>query len=281
VVFNELQQWDQALSCWQHSLTVSPDNPATHRLLGHFFYLQNRLPEALPHYRQVLALRPDDADARFSLDVLSGTARPARAPADHVTGLFDSYAGFFDKDLVERLGYRGPALLKTALEPSPPPRSLAVLDLGCGTGLCGVEFREWAQRLVGVDLSPKMLARARQRKIYDELIQSDLLALNRYPEECYDLVLAGDVLIYLGELEALMQAVSRTLRPGGRFAFTVELLGEPDYRVLPTGRFAHSQAYLQRIAAASRLREVCMNRAVIRTEQGQDVPGLAVVLSRP
>jgi predicted TPR repeat methyltransferase len=281
IVCTQLQQWEEAAACWQRSLSISPDDPQTLCNLARSWVLQGCFDEALSCYRRLLTLRPEDVEVRLLIEALSNAPPPERVPADFVTNLFNSYAASFDRDLLERLGYRGPDLLKSALGPAPAARSLVVLDLGCGTGLCGLQFRDWAKDLIGVDLSPKMLAVARQRGIYDELLESDLLAAVQQSESRFDLVVAGDVFVYLGDLGPLFAGIHRALRPGGRLAFTVEHLEGTGYRLLPTLRFAHSRDYLQQLATRTQLQPVIMNEAVLRTEQGQDAPGLVVVLSRP
>jgi predicted TPR repeat methyltransferase len=272
------EQWDDAIQCWRRSLDLNAHDPRTHRNLGSALLQRQRPAEALPHFRQVLAVNPNDEQARLLVDILSGAASWAQVPAEYVVSVFDGYADTFDQDLVENLGYRGPALLQAALGSAPSTRSLDILDLGCGTGLCGVAFRDWARTLVGVDLSARMLARARERGVYDRLIQSDLLPALADARESFDLVLAGDVLVYLGDLTPLFAAVQRALRPGGRFAFTVELADGTGYRVLPTIRFAHSRAYLQELAAQTQMRELTVHETVLRREHGQQVAALVVVL---
>jgi predicted TPR repeat methyltransferase len=277
----ELKQWREASECWRRSLALDPRDPHTYRLLGNALNQVGRTAEALTCFRQVRALCPDDPEARLMVEALGRPSAPAGLPAAHVAATFDGSASQFDQLLVEKLEYCVPEVLETVLGPKPGPRSLDVLDLGCGTGLCGVVFRDWARRLVGVDLSPGMLARARDRGIYDQLILSDLVAAARDSAETFDLVLAGDVLPYLGDLEPMARAVYRVLRPGGRFGFSVELLDTGEYRLLPAQRFAHSRAYLEDLARRTQMREVCVQPTVIRREHGEGVPGLVVVWSRP
>jgi predicted TPR repeat methyltransferase len=276
-----LEQRDEAIACWRRSLEINPNDARTHHNFGSALLQQHRPAEALPHFRQVLAVNPNDAQARVLVDVLGGTASWTQVPADYVLSLFDRYAASYDQHLVENLGYRGPALLQAALGTPPEPRSLDILDLGCGTGLCGAAFSDWARALVGVDLSAQMLAKARARGIYDRLIQSDLLPALADARESFDLVLAADVLVYLGELAPLFTAVRQALRPGGRFAFTVELAEGTSYRVLPTIRFAHSRAYIQELATRTRMREISIQETVLRREQKQEVAALVIVLGAP
>jgi predicted TPR repeat methyltransferase len=273
-----LQQWREAAACWRRSLEGDPTNLNTQRQLGDALNIQGNYPEALLSYQHVLAQRPDDVEARYLVEALRGDAPPTRAPADYVATLFDSYAPHFDQTLVGRLNYRGPEMLQAALELPTQARSLDVLDLGCGTGLCGMRFREWAATLIGVDLSPNMLAKARERGVYDELILGDLLTVLQENEGRFDLILAGDVFVYLGELGPIFEAVKLALRPGGRFAFTVELCDGPGYQLLSTVRFAHSVGYLQNLAKRWQMEELCLREVILRSEFGRNLAGLVVVL---
>ena len=276
-----LRRWDDAIACWRRSLELNPRSAATCRHLANTLNISGRYREAAECYEKVLAAAPDDIEARALVDALRGKA-PPQLPRRYVTELFDGYAPQFDHNLRDVLNYRGPEALKAALEPAPPPPGLAILDLGCGTGLCGREFRAWARTLIGVDLSPKMLEQARKRGVYDEVIESDLLPALEARERRFDLILAGDVFVYIGDLQAIFTAVYRALRPGGRFAFTVERLDEGDgFRLQPTVRYAHSRSYLHETAAKAGLKELQMQEIVIRTENGQPIAGSAVVLAHP
>jgi len=277
-VHTKLGQHDEAAACLRLSLAHNPNNLAALRNLGNACYWRGNNAEALDCYRRLLSLCPSDAQVRMLVDALSG-AKLSRLPADYLIAHYDGVATRWDQEIVARLGYRSPELLQEALGPAPPPRSLDVLDLGCGTGLCGLRFRDWARTLTGVDQSSHMLAKARERGGYDELIQGDLLIPLQEREEAFDLILASDVLLYLGDLEPVYQGVARALRPGGNFAFTVDVHEESDYRLMPPIHFAHSRTYLQNLAAKTRLREVTVNPVVFPREGGQ-AAGLVVVLSR-
>ncbi|MFO0965140.1 MAG: tetratricopeptide repeat protein [Gemmataceae bacterium] len=280
VALKDIGAGEEAIECWRRSLAYNAGDANVHRNLGTFLSQRGRLAEALDCYQQVAALRPDDAGVRFVVEALRGAGGVTQMPADYVTQLFDSYAAHFDKDLVDRLGYRGPALLKAVLSPAPPRHSLDILDLGCGTGLCGAAFRDWAKRLVGVDLSPRMLAEAQRRGVYDELIEEELLTTLRQAEGAFDLILAGDVLVYLGDLRPLFEAARRALRPGGRFAFTIELAEGSGYRLLASVRFAHGLEYVRRRAAAAGFEELRQESIVIRLEDGLPLAGLVMALGR-
>jgi predicted TPR repeat methyltransferase len=140
--------------------------------------------------------------------------------------LFDVYAQRFDSHLVQVLNYSVPEKLaaSAALFPSGGEK-WAILDLGCGTGLSGAAIAQFARHMVGVDLSSKMLDKARERNLYARLEQLDLLAMmEAEPAASYDVVFAADVFVYLGKLDELVSQARRLLRPGGLFAFSVESL---------------------------------------------------------
>ena len=56
----------------------------------------------------------------------------------------------------------------------PPQPVYDILDAGCGTGLCGVLLKPLARSLTGVDLSASMLKKAKQRGIYDRLVEDEI-----------------------------------------------------------------------------------------------------------
>ena len=158
---------------------------------------------------------------------------------------------------------------------------LDVLDAGCGTGLAGPLFRSWARQLDGVDLSPRMLAQARERGLYDRLDLGDLTETLLARPRTYDLILAADVLVYFGDLGPVLTAAREGLRPGGWFAFFVERNSESGFALRDTGRYVHSLDYLHQEAKAADLEEADVAEAPLRLQSGQPVAGLVMVLRKP
>lgn len=215
--------------------------------------------------------------AELHLARLGAAATPGLAPAGYIRRLFDQYADRFDAHLTERLGYRGPGLLADALASLGAERFGQVLDLGCGTGLCGVRFRDMSERLTGVDLSPRMIEAARRKDIYDCLDVDEVEPfLAREPARSADLILAGDVFVYFGALAPVFCAASRTLAQAGLFAFTLQRLSHGDFELGSDMRFSHSEDYVRRLAAAAGLRIVFMEQGSTRKDADADVPGLVV-----
>ena len=211
-----------------------------------------------------------------------GEATPAMT-AVYVRRLFDQHAPEFDRALLERLDYRGPQILVAAVEKAAgrPLRFGSVLDLGCGTGLAGMAFRPFCGRLVGVDLSPAMIERARTKGLYDRLIAADLFDhLAGAGNAEIHLVLAADVLVYLAELGRLHGKVARVLAPGGLFAFTVETHDGPGVVLQETLRYAHGADHVRAAIAAAGLTLLMLEPVSTRTEKGAPVPGLVAVARR-
>jgi predicted TPR repeat methyltransferase len=219
------------------------------------------------------------------LAACSGRDVPARASDGFVEKTFDSFARSFDSKLA-KLQYRAPALVAGALALTgvSPSKALDVLDAGCGTGLCGPLVQPYARRLVGVDLSAKMLDQARARNVYDELVKGELTAFLRGARAAYDIIVSADTLCYFGPLDEVAAAVADALRPGGRFVFTVEELvgGESDagYLLSLHGRYAHARQYVERVLAEANLRSE-IEVAELRLEAGDPVAGLVVRAAKP
>ena len=233
----------------------------------------DRRQEASAACRAALALDPGFDEAQFLLASLEGD--PDRSPPTYIRNVFDKYAGHFERDLVERLGYRTPDMLAEIARHhlSPAPKSLSVLDLGCGTGLAGAALAPLASRLVGIDLSPAMLAEARKRGLYADLVEGDLESMDF--DQPFDLAVAADVLIYLGALGPTFAAIDRALTPSGAIMFSVEELTDGEtFRLTSDLRYAHAEGYIDRLAAEVGWTKIVAERASLRRQGDKPVPGV-------
>jgi predicted TPR repeat methyltransferase len=227
-------------------------------------------------------LWPESAAARYLLSSLLGDPNLPRSPDDYIVASFDKFAERFDTQLVDVLRYDVPEQLSALLrEQVEPGRRYDTLDAGCGTGLCGPLLRPLARRLTGVDLSSKMLARARAREVYDALVCEELTAFLAKAAGSYDLLVAADVFVYFGDLRSFFDAAANALRPGGLFAFSTETTELGDHRLLHSGRFAHAPAYVEAVARATGPFETRASRATtLRFEGRERVRGVLFVLQR-
>lgn len=243
--------------------------------------------EAAQAWRRVAGIDPGGVfGAEMNLARLDGRTSPTLSEA-YIRALFDDYAPRFDRHLVDTLGYRGPAILKEALDRAVPGRVFArALDLGCGTGLMAGALRGRAVTIDGVDLSAAMVRLARHTGHYAALTVGSLdAALAASPAAGYDLVTAADVFVYIGNLAPVLAGVSHALARGGLLAFTVQTPSTPGsgphaYALGPDLRFAHAPAYVEAALTRAGLRLELLEAAAIRTERRDGVPGLAAVASK-
>ncbi len=159
------------------------------------------------------------------------------------------YAETFDRDLIDNLNYQSPRLLAQLIARTVPADArLDILDIGCGTGLMGEGLRALKRILTGVDLSPNMLEQARRRGIYDRLSKATSRRSWMTQTDQFDLTVSTDVFIYIGDLAGIFAGVRRALRSDGLFCFSVEAVDDGDFVLRPTLRYAHSLAYLTKLA---------------------------------
>lgn len=281
----------EAITAYQRAVQTDPQLPDAWTELGNEYRQVGRHEDAERCYREALARGGDAAMLHYFLAAMKGDAQQITAtPPHYVRQLFDQYAEQFDDHLVRQLGYRGHERLIDLLPPGAGTRFPRVLDLGCGTGLCGVHLRANLllrhDVLAGVDISPAMLEKARARGVYDTLHPLDIHEfLSTPPEQPFDLVLGADVFIYLGALDSVFAAMTQWLRPGGWLAFTVETpSAEPTpaqgLELRTSMRYAHSPAYLRELAMRHGLTVMHMQDDVLRLDQRQPVAGAYVYLRR-
>jgi len=229
-----------------------------------------------------LQLQPGNAEVPYLMKAIKGESSLDRSPEDYIAEHFDSFADGFDAKLIGVLGYDVPEKLCSAVRRiAPAGRKYNALDAGCGTGLCAPLLRPIANRLTGVDLAPKMLEQAAKRGLYDELLREELTSfLNRSPLR-FDLIVAADVAIYIGDLLPVFSGAANAIQPGGLLAFSTEFWSGEGYRLQPSGRFAHSPAYVRSLAAPHFHEQICEG-TTIRLEAGSRVPGhLFVFVKNP
>jgi predicted TPR repeat methyltransferase len=238
-----------------------------------------RLPEAAHAFRQALAHGGDEALNRYLLASVEGSTAPPAAPRAYVEALFDSYAEGFDQHLTSKLGYRTPQLLAALL---PPGRRFdAALDLGCGTGLMAPLLAPCCAAIDGVDLSRPMLEKAGVSGLYRQLWHDDVAAHLQASRVQYALVVAADVFVYVGALDGVFEGLRRVLAPGGLFLFSLEESTGGDLVLRASSRYAHSQAYVERLAAAQGFAPLRIERGTLRRDQQRPIGGLLCLLAAP
>jgi predicted TPR repeat methyltransferase len=272
-----------AVETLQPLLRRPPGQPTGLLALGRAWLDLGERKKAIDALRRCLDADPADPSlVQALIDHIEGDPTETMSQA-YVRALFDRYADRFDEDLTIRLKYQAPQLLRAMVDqiPGMVPGTLDVLDVGCGTGLAGVAFRSLARHLHGSDLAPRMVEKARRRGVYDHLEVAELVeGIARSPAS-WDLVVAADVLVYVGDLAPVMRAAASGLRSGGLFCATVEQCGGDHFALGPSRRYVHSAAYIRRVSAEAGLELLVLEEAVPRWEKSQPVPGFAFAVRLP
>jgi predicted TPR repeat methyltransferase len=272
------ERHQEALSHFGEALSLDPQETYYLRLLARAYGAMGRLDDARATYLRWLEQAPGDPQALHLLAALGDDAPPERATNAYVEYEFDRFAETFDMQLAA-LGYRAPELVALAVERAlgRPAAQCRMLDLGCGTGLCGPRLRPFASELVGVDLSQKMLSLAHARAVYDRLVRQELVDFLACCGDGHDAVVSADTLCYFGRLDEVFDGVHRSLRTGGVWVFTVEShSGMQDYVLALHGRYSHGRAYVEQQLIKAGFSRLELGAAVLRHENGVPVAGWIV-----
>jgi len=271
---------EEAESLARSVLDARPDEADAHEDLGRVLKNQERLLEAAGCLQRALDLDPARGPALKHLIAAYMGEKPDAAPHDYVQDLFDDFADVFDEHLVTLLEYRAPIELKAIVTEAvgPDHRFVRALDLGCGTGLSGVEFAALADEMWGVDLSPQMIEKARDKGVYRRLAAGGMEDFLEHVETSFDLFVAADVFVYLGNLKSMFERVRQRAEQGALFVFSTEIAREGDYVLNPTGRFAHSRTYIETLAGENGFALVKCVEHKLRTDQGNAVIGNCFLL---
>jgi len=307
----------EAVSVYQKALQYSPQNPAIYYNLGNLYKDLQNYDEAIKQLHECIKLDPGRAEALFSLGTLytelgqvddaleylnksiaadtnikskadyfitalsNSTSSSDEGAYDHVKSLHDTHAEIFDYHLQKGLGYQVPTqFYEIYRQLNKSGDKIDVLDLGCGTGLCGIAFKELSNTITGVDLSPGMLEKAHLTNCYDELVESELSQYLEDNVRKFDLILSADVFIYIGKLDRVMPACTNALKPNGYMFFSVEKVENQDYKLRISGRYAHSAEYIERLASESGMEVVMRKNTIIRKEIGRNIDGYIFVLKQ-
>jgi predicted TPR repeat methyltransferase len=273
----------EAAGYFRMAVVLNPHHPEAPKLLGLALYSMGSVEEARTVFAEWLERDPGNPVAVHLHAACSGGEVPERASDRYVEEVFDGLSASFDEHLAG-LEYQAPQRVLAAIEAElpAPGADLDVLDAGCGTGLCGPLLRPYAGRLVGVDLSAGMLAKARGLGVYDELVKAELTGFLADATEPWDLIVSADTLCYFGVLGGVLRGAAGALRDGGRLVFTVEQARQGEGFVLNGhGRYSHSESYVRRELGRAGLTSCSVASQVLRTEAGSPVDGLVVTAVKP
>jgi len=267
---------NEAVSAYRKALSLRPGNAATYLALGDAQLDLGHASDALKSYRKAQSLEPKNRLAAHMVASLTGEAQ--EAGADYVATLFDAYAPTFETHLAGKLDYRTPMHLLDLIAPHRPEggRFASVLDLGCGTGLVGAVFKDAYEAIDGIDIAPAMIEAAQAKGLYRHLAAGDLTALMETDPAFagpYPLIVAADVFVYIGPLEAVFAAIRDRLALDGLFAFSVERAETGTAEVRSSGRFAHNPDYIVSLAGERGFSVAEHKSVTLRKERSRPIAG--------
>jgi predicted TPR repeat methyltransferase len=272
---------DAAISAYREAINLAPGYAAAWQGLARTCVQANRREEAADVFENWLRKDPGNPVILFLQAACMGRGAPDRAPIHYIEQVFDDLADSFDAHLTEHLGYQAPVRLHEAIAAAlpPPAATLDILDAGCGTGLCAPLLRPYARCLAGVDLSAGMLAKAKERNAYDDLIQTELTGYLEQKSNAFDIISSADTLCYFGALEPVFKAAAGALKTDGFLAFTLEDSEDETKSFLLNshGRYAHARAYVRCSLETAGLDMHSISSAILRKENGVPVPGQIVI----
>lgn len=277
-------QTEKAAEVYHQVLALAPQNERFLLNVGAVEMALGREEKALEAYRAVLAQNPEEPTALHIVAGLTGQTT-AIAPDKYVEDLFDVYAADFDHHLAN-LGYQVPQMLGARIPAIMAPRAgqgtWQVLDLGCGTGACGLQVAEHKAHMTGVDLARNMLDKADEHGVYDELLHTGIHDYLEATDSTFDLIFAADVFVYVGDLTRTFELVADASNKGALFCFSTELAGpeEADYVLRATGRYAQSDSFIQRLASENKFSILLSKDITVRKDQRGDIPGKLYILQR-
>lgn len=231
--------------------------------------------------QRVLAATPPNGEARHLLAALHGA--PIMAPDENYSqSAFDRIAPRFNNQEMRLREYRVPAAFAELIEEFEPERRTitALADLGCGTGLTAAALHDAfaVERSIGIDVSPNMVKIAGTTALYNELVVDDAVRGLANLSDTFDVVTAGDLFPYLGDLAEFMRAARSRLAAGGLLAYSIEVSDGESAKLTPSGRFVHSEAYVEETARAVGLRHVSSRAITLRRLFGREIPGVVGLL---
>lgn len=297
---------DKAVKTYQQALILNEDFAEAHYNLGNALKDKSKVFDAIDHYKRALQSKPDYAKAHYNLGLVYkdiGYLQAAKEkfqktieiepshkqalhllnaisekttnspPNGYVESLFNSYAEKFEKSLVNELKYQAPNVLAEIIIEHSEGYLGSALDLGCGTGLMGLELRPYSQYLEGIDLSQSMLEEARKKKIYDKLTCVNITEYLSRETTNFDYFIFADVFIYIGNLNHIFRQIKLKNKKGGRLVFSTEHTIKNDFFLETSGRYSHSKHYIESLCKKFDYKLAYFAKSDLRSEKEKTISG--------
>ncbi|MBU0965061.1 MAG: tetratricopeptide repeat protein [Proteobacteria bacterium] len=278
VLLKEMAAPEQAISSFEKVIALDPYYLSAHKYLAGLFQQTGRKDQALASYRKVIEINPASESAQHMLEALEGKTT-VTCPLAYSKELFDQFSDHFDDAMLTKLACTIPAQLRLVMDDFPSENFFDNgLDMGCGTGLSGLAFRDCVTHFTGIDLSGKMLAKALEKEVYTTLDENDILSFLDKTAETFDFFLAADVFIYLADLTPIFGLIRKKARIHASFLFSTEICAE-NYCLQTSGRYAQAESYINALADNCDFKVYCRHRVNLRKEKNKWIKGNLFLLT--
>ena len=270
----------KAISYYTEAVLADKLMISAHKNLGLLLKHTGDTKGAISSLQKALDLDPSNESTQHCLNALLGN-KTSKAPKKHVSDAFDQYAEKFDNHLIKDLDYKIPDILRRLIDKVDDRHLLQnAVDLGCGTGISGSAFSDKVKYFEGIDVSKKMLQIAERKNIYDKLAMEDIETYLQSSIIDYDLFIATDVFIYMGDLDETFRLVSEKSRKNAIFGFSTEHIGSNGFTLLPSARYGHSRKYIKSLVFKYNFDEIHFSIEPLRKEREKWIEGGVYVLTR-
>lgn len=281
-IYLKSNQAERTLPYLQHAVLIAPNDEQAHLNYGAAHNMMGNYDLAEASFNEALRVNPDNQTAQYYLAILRGDNSIASSPDKYVQELFDGYAETFDAQLIGKLHYKTPELIGNMVKKHIDTlKQYNILDLGCGTGLAGIHLEDISEHMIGIDLSSKMLKKAEARNIYDELVVSGIEQYFETHNFQPDIVVSADVFVYIGDISAIFDKVSKSLSPNGLFAFSTEDTKDAEsFTLKSSGRYAHNENHIRSLADKNHFVFLDNQKTIIRYEANEPIHGQVYLLKK-
>lgn len=275
VLLGRLGRYAEAISAFYSLLHESEKDEATHLNIAAYALKLGKTDLAKTHYQKLIDYYKNHPIAQYMLAALSGEQHFPSAPKEYIEALFDQYARDYESEMKNQLDYSVPKKMRQYFNEffQTPKTDYRLCDLGCGTGLLAEAFLSVTAERYGVDLSQNMLAIANQKHLYKRLYCSDIESFFKSNTLLFDLVLAADVFVYIGDLSQIFSMIKQSLLRKGVFMFSIELGQKEPYLLQAQGRYQHSPFYIETLAYQNEFKILKAWDTILRKERGAGVMG--------
>ena len=281
-VLGKLKRPEEALPYLQRAIEIAPDDEHAHLNFGVIHKMMNNFELAEKSFNEVIKINTNNQTAKYYLAIINGDNSIRSSPDEYVQELFDGYAETFDEQLVGQLKYKTPELISDMVKKHiDTGKQYKVLDLGCGTGLAGIYLDDISDYMTGIDLSSKMIKKAGDRNIYDELVVSGIDQYFETHDYRPDIVVSADVFVYIGDISGIFKEVAAALQDNGMFVFSTEDSQEAkDFSLKDSGRFAHNENYIRKLADENYFKFIENQKTILRYDVGEPIHGQVYLLKK-